>query len=93
MSNAIWKYKLNTTHSPVVKMKTGARPFHVAMQNETLYVWAVVNVLAEEQSFEFQIRGTGHLMTGSEGVYIGTVHDPIGFVWHVFSSVKEGKDD
>jgi hypothetical protein len=68
-------------------MKTGARPFHVAIQDGALYMWAAVNDLADDENIEFQIRGTGHPLNGKEGGYIGTAHDPRGYVWHVFHTV------
>lgn len=66
-----------------VQMPKGAKPIHVNHQGASM-VWAIVDDSRSTIVHEFNIVGTGWDLEDVKGNYIGTVHEPNGFVWHVF---------
>lgn len=86
MSRAIWKFPLAIGDTVAVSMPEHATPLAVAEQNTILCLWAEVDPDAALTTKEFHIRGTGHLLQGNEGKYIGTAVMWNGLVWHVYSA-------
>lgn len=83
----IWKFPLPVIDMPVIDMPAGAKVLTVAMQRDTLCVWATVDPNRSQENRWFCVRGTGHTMTGAEGDYIGTVMLEQGaLVFHVFEA-------
>jgi hypothetical protein len=75
----IHKFHLND----FVLMPKGAKPLHVNHQGTSM-VWALVDDSRSMVTHKFNIVGTGWDLEDIEGEYLGTVHEPNGFVWHVF---------
>ncbi len=85
-SFAIYKYPIALqADATEVAMPRGAEVVSVAVQNGTsIVVYAIVNTAeSRTEDVYFTVRGTGQILVGSEGEFIGTVN--IGpFYWHVF---------
>ncbi len=81
----IWKYRVDVG---AIMMPKGAKILTVQMQNDTPYMWAIVDVDAELEERVFEIHGTGHNIRNiDEYEYIGTYIDNP-FVWHLFELIK-----
>jgi hypothetical protein len=81
----IWKYRFESGN---IMMPKGAKILTVQMQNDTPYMWAIVDVDAELEERVFEIHGTGHNIRNiDEHEYIGTYIDNP-FVWHLFELIK-----
>lgn len=66
-----------------VAMPEGARVVHAGLQDNTITLWALVDVARLPVVRMVTVVGTGHDVEGLEDCYQGTVMmDP--FVWHVF---------
>jgi len=79
----IWKFQLEVKDFNRVKMPEKAQILSVAIQYDTICIWAVCPVASETFTRTFQLIGTGHPIHKAERRYIGTV--VVGaFVWHVF---------
>ncbi len=87
MSNqSIWKHGLNLGKT-TVPMRRGARVLCVQIQNDTPFLWALVDPDADVQMRRFEIVGTGHLLPDDfdPDRYVGTVQvGPL--VWHIFET-------
>lgn len=55
-------------------------------------VWALVDESQTAVLHKFDIVGTGWDLEEVEGDYLGTVHDPAGFVWHVFYNGEDNHE-
>lgn len=56
----------------------------VHIQNDDLFVWAIVDTIGNPTKVEFRIVGTGWPIDDGElWRFVGTVHDGP-FVWHIF---------
>lgn len=92
MHAVVWKFELNNTVN-YVKMPRFSKPLHVAIQGNTLMLWAWTFPDEEHDLVDckFVVRATGQpfeVMPNTH--YVGTVHDG-SFVWHVFKEdVDEG---
>lgn len=84
---AVWKFPL-TPHvqEQSISMPYGAKPLCVQMQGETPTLWALVDPDAAKNFRPVLMFGTGHPVSPvvEHGQYIGTVQDPMGYVWHYF---------
>ena len=81
MNKTIHKYPLEIKDTQIINMPFGAIIRHVAFQDNALCLWAEVYPNNPPEPVTIVVIGTGHLIP--RGAYIGTVHDPRGFVWHV----------
>lgn len=82
MPLVIWKYSIPLGRI-TLEMPQDSKILHVALQNDTICLWALVEPTAKKSGRTFQVVGTGHLCIESDETYLGTVQ--IGqFVWHVF---------
>lgn len=88
----VWKFPLEITDFQAVFMPPDAGPLHVAFQGEALCLWAEIpdsRALANWR-WPVWIVGTGNPMQiGRTGTYVGTAHNPRGFVWHVYIGAPE----
>lgn len=82
----IYKYPLQIQNAQTVLLPRHFTILDVQNQNEILYLWAIVD--PEEKEYgkvTIYIRGTGYLLTGDEGKFLGTVQVLNGgLVWHLF---------
>lgn len=84
---AVWKYPLPLTSAPsyVCQMPIGAEILHVAAQDDTPTLWALVDPDADVEGRAFRIVGTGHAEVRDRYVHRGSVVTHGGaYVWHVF---------
>jgi len=86
---AIWKFPLVITDEQTVAMPRGSAIMCVQNQkqgeDETLCLWARVDINAPPEPRRILIYGTGHQHDEIEGIYIGTAQQFGGRgVWHVF---------
>lgn len=86
--NTIWKFELYhpvTGVQPIQEMPAGARVLCVDRQDNTLCLWAMVDEDMPKVTKSFRIIGTGHVVPGGTGPYIGSVVLHEGqLVLHVF---------
>lgn len=77
----IYKFRLRSDLNNI-SMPMGAEILHVAVQHETICLWARVDMNAKPEIRTFSIIGTGHPCPPDK--YIGTVLSPSQeFVWHI----------
>lgn len=85
----IWKYELDATDSPVVRMPIGSQSLSVGMQGDTLIVWALVDPERDEQleRFRFRVAGTGDFVEAimESWKFLGTVKNRNGIARHVWA--------
>lgn len=89
--NAVFKYNLSDDlfREQIIKMPKGAEILNVAIIDEIVRIWAVVNTDEPLVERRIMVHGTGHQMDANLCyLYIGTVIDAVDLVWHVFE-VKE----
>lgn len=88
MKKQIWKFPLTIVDKQEIKMPIGSEILCVQTQNETPYLWALVNPESENENRMFEIFGTGGVVYYDMGVnrkYIGTGQmQGGGFVYHLF---------
>jgi hypothetical protein len=92
MSLTIWKYEIIPTDAQEIEMPEGARILCVQVQNDTPYIWALVNPAAVKCGRRLRIVGTGHTVFGDPGAYIGTFQFANGLVFHVFDQGQTVKE-
>ena len=87
----IFKYIIQKPDDEVmIEMQKGAKILCVKVQSGIVCIWAIVDPDSPIKPREIQIRGTGHLMKGNEGEYIGTVMLSSGaLVFHFFISPED----
>lgn len=89
MTVKIYKYHLSLEEFPAVRMPERARILHFNNQNESLVIWAEVDVNAPEITRHFQVVGTGKAVPTSQTLcgasYIGSALFQDGLlVWHLY---------
>lgn len=88
----IWKFPLELTDNPTVKMPRGARVLSAGVQDDRLMLWAFIpDTKAKTEERGFYICGTGGFVPDAIGdhPFIGTVQMGA-FVWHVFDQIIGG---
>jgi len=81
----IWKFPFEVTDTLRLSMPDGASIIHVGVQKGQPCIWAIVDPEAYVVPFTFYLRGTGHSLTGEEGVHIGSFQMYQGdLVFHLF---------
>lgn len=87
----IWKFPLAITDGQDVRMPKGATILSVGMIEDSLFLWAMVDDVAEKEDRSIRIHGTGHHVFKAERLtFIGTVIQPLengalpALVWHIF---------
>jgi hypothetical protein len=79
----IFKYPLEVTDTPVVRMPAGAEILTVQMQRGEACIWAIVDDAVPNVSRRLLVVGTGHGMPLDSGQYVGTFQTGA-LVFHVF---------
>lgn len=81
----IHKYKLKVTDNQRVVMPTGATVLCLHMQDGVPTIWVECDEASPPCTVEFEMIGTGWVVSPRPRRYIGTVidHDS-GLVWHFF---------
>lgn len=82
----IYKYTMPQHENVVLDLPKGAEVLSVLNQREELVLYAKVDPTATEvEPQQFAVRGTGHVLSGEEGAFIGTVSFMSGsLILHVF---------
>ena len=82
----IFKYEIPITDEVIVmELPENSALCDVNNQGDKIYMWFVVDVHVKLVKRYFKIIGTGHQITGIEGLcFLRTVHMPNGLVWHIF---------
>lgn len=83
--SVIRRYELSFETINAITMHRAIRWLDVQIWNGKLTVWAVVDEDSPRIPRDIYVVCTGHLMTGKEGLHIGTAQDAFS-VWHVFTS-------
>lgn len=79
----IFRYPIEVTNINRVLMPEGAQILKVAIKDDQLSVWALVDEMSPDEWQTFYVFGTGHDIFEPIGQYIDSVLDGR-FVWHVF---------
>lgn len=88
MSKTIYKYPLEVADVQDVMLPDGAQILSVAMQGQTLCLWAMVDTDLQLKRRRIVVYGTGHPFGDANQVFIGTVlMDGGSLVWHVFEQL------
>lgn len=83
----IYKYKLN--HTQIARIPKGAEILKLAIQNEYLCLWALVDDQKDIELRTFHIFATGYEIDPSLNLnYIDTFFTEDGLVFHVFEEIK-----
>jgi hypothetical protein len=82
MSYSIYKYPLRI--SQFLPQETKILKF--GLQNDSIVFWALVPLTDSkgEKEFRFQTFGTGWSIPTEKYIYVDTVQEPEGLVWHIF---------
>lgn len=80
----IYKYPIEVTTKQQVNMPDRASIHHAAVQNDKLYIWAIVEKENKIVPRTIYVYGTGHEFENWPEDFIGTVHF-MGLVLHVFN--------
>jgi len=85
----IWKYLIPGS-SNELDIPKNSRLLSVGLKDKEIYLWALVDPEAEQESKIVHVFATGEGITYNTGAlkFIGTVIDEDGLVWHVFEEVK-----
>lgn len=57
----------------------------IQIQRGDIVAWAIVNDRQPKSKILFKILGTGWDFEGDPGIYLKTVQDDLGYVWHIFA--------
>ena len=83
----IFKYPLAITEIQIVELPVGSRILTFQLQNNQLFMWAIVDPSISTYPYKVHIFGTGEEVPDmNKLVYIATVQQDIGvnYVWHIF---------
>jgi hypothetical protein len=83
MADIIYKYGPLSRHIPSSLVVKGV-PVRFAMQRGMYYCWCIVDPDNHGEDQYVDIVATGESYVG---VYVGTVEDDMGFVWHLIHSI------
>jgi hypothetical protein len=84
---AVYKYRVHP-YEEFTLLPDGAKILSVGEQDESIYIWALVNpaILAQTPR-RIRAYGTGHPIEDGERVFIGTVQMRNGLVFHFFEEI------
>ena len=88
MNQTIWKYKLEIVDEQFIEIPFGynSKLLSVAMQDERLCLWAIVEPEKDTKTAQIRIFGTGNPHYSGSLEFLGTVQEQF-FVWHVFGGI------
>ena len=78
----IYKYKIDNgveIDEPIEKV------LDIQIQNGFIVLWAIVSDRQPKSKILFKIFGTGWEVDDFPGIYLKTVQDYEGYVWHIFA--------
>lgn len=78
----IYKYKIDNEveiDEPIEKV------LDIQIQNGFIVLWAIVSDRQPKSKILFKIFGTGWEVDDFPGIYLKTVQDYEGYVWHIFA--------
>lgn len=78
----IYKYKIDSgveIDEPIEKI------LDIQIQNGFIVLWAIVSDRQPKSKILFKIFGTGWEVDDFPGIYLKTVQDYEGYVWHIFA--------
>jgi hypothetical protein len=85
---SIFKYEVPLTDLFTLSLPPGYEVVHFGEQHGVMYIWVLLNPALREETVEFRLYGTGHIISNPEDKeYIGTCINGE-FVWHLFNSTK-----
>ena len=70
---SIWKFEVSVADKQRILMPDGAKILCVDKQEGDIYIWALVDTKAKAVERTFGVHGTGRMIHGNPGFYIGTV--------------------
>jgi len=81
----IYKYQFQIADTVAIEMPERARILRIDAQNNTPFLWAMVNTDWAKETRKFYVAGTGNPLTELWlfKSHISTIHIN-GFVWHIF---------
>ena len=83
----IWKYPLELKGLQNISIPEGAEILHCAIQNDGIFLWALVDPSLPLQRREIEMIGTGNEVSeDEERKYISTIIDGA-LVWHIFEII------
>lgn len=80
----IWKFPLIVTDEQQIVLPAGSSALSVGYQDETLMLWALIDTEQPGRWSRVRVIGTGNPADVDGFIYVGTVHDRWGLVWHVW---------
>lgn len=80
----IYKYPLSLTEENVIEAQF-EQLLDVQFQHGQLVAWAIINDRQPKSKILFKIFGTGGEVDDFPGIYLKTVQDYEGYVWHIFA--------
>lgn len=85
MTQKVFKYPLQPVERQAVMLHVGSKPLHIARQDDSWFLWALVDPTAKAAQVEVLCLGTGSL--APEDIdrfdYLTTMESPP-FMWHFF---------
>ena len=81
----IWKWTLTISDRQTLHLPKDAKILSVQPQNDCPQLWALCDEYAENTPRTFAMYGTGHIVPGEHGTFIGTFQLRDGhLVFHLF---------
>lgn len=81
----VFKYRLTVDDAVTIKMPKFAKILSVGVQQESVFLWALVDTDKLEENRHFRIAGTGHPIEEAHLTFLGTVFLMRGqLVFHIF---------
>ena len=84
----VYKYQLNTSGRTELDLPKNAEPIRVDVQNNGLFLWAIVEPQKQATRRVIEVFGTGHQMPDAYRIYINTFFVKEGeYVFHAFETI------
>jgi hypothetical protein len=81
----VWKFKVDPNENPI-QIPACAELLSVGFQGDDLFLWALVDIEANEKPRNIVVRGTGHNIRLDNLCFIGTAFKD-SLVFHVFEAL------
>lgn len=93
MGQSVWKFEISVEDEFVLAMPKGAKPLHVAVQDDKPCLWMLVDPAAGREDRTFYVHGTGHPVR-PESQHLGSfmLYDGA-FVGHLFEPMSRGRSE
>lgn len=88
----VYHYPLqyNDSSSCTIQVPRNSTPLTIRKRGEHLAAYFLVDPNEPEtESYTYVIFGTGWDIPDDSLIYITTIEDPIGYVWHIFQHLNE----